>query len=170
VDKPDSIIPLIFTPVVKEFSDVPKEFQDKLSPICDTQSEIESDFKEFTYHPDIDSDENVDDFADDQVHEELGDDVVESSILIFPEVTTVITELIDVFPKDVAHNDISQTPQSHLSIISTALSQKGYKNCRVIVDNESCTNVVFFEIFENDGLKLVPHSTQLRYHDSSLQS
>ena len=29
VDKPDSTIPPIFTPVIKEFSDVPKEFQDK---------------------------------------------------------------------------------------------------------------------------------------------
>jgi len=77
MNKLDSTIPLIFTPVVKEFSDILKEFQDKLSLICDTQPEIESDFKEFTYHPDINSDEDVDDdFADDQVHEELGDDVV----------------------------------------------------------------------------------------------
>ena len=99
MDKLVSIIPPIFTPVVKEFSDVPKEFQDKLSPICDTQSEIESDFKKFTYHPDIDSDEDVDDdFTDDQVHEELGD-VVESSTLISPEVIPVITEFIDVFLK-----------------------------------------------------------------------
>jgi len=64
----------------------------------------------------------------------------------------VITELIDVFPKDVTHNDISQTPSSLLFIISTALSQKEYKNCRVIVDNESGTNV-FFEVFKNNGLK-----------------
>ena len=118
MDKPDSTIPPIFTPVVKEFSDVLKEFQDKPSPICDTQPEIESDSKEFTYHPDIDSDEDVDDFADDQVHEELGDDVEESSIFISPEVTLEITEL-DVFPKDVTHNDISQTPLSYLSIITT---------------------------------------------------
>jgi len=55
MDKPDSAIPLIFTFVVKEFSDVPKK--DKPSPICDTQHEIESDFKKFTYHPDIDSDD-----------------------------------------------------------------------------------------------------------------
>ena len=48
------------------------------------QSEIESDSKKFTYHPDIDSDEDVDDFADDQVHKELGDDVVEFSTFIFP--------------------------------------------------------------------------------------
>ena len=61
VDKSNSTIPLIFTPVVKEFSDILKEFQDKLSLICDTQPEIESDFKEFTYHSDIDSDEDVDD-------------------------------------------------------------------------------------------------------------
>ena len=61
--------------MVKEFSDVTKEFQDKPSSICDTQLEIESDFKEFTYHPNIDSDEDVDyDFTDDQVHEELEDD------------------------------------------------------------------------------------------------
>ena len=89
MDKPGSTIPPIFTPVVKEFSDVSKELQDKPSPICDTQPESESDSKEFTYHPDIDSDEDVDDdFADDQVHEELGNDVVESSILISPEVTS----------------------------------------------------------------------------------
>ena len=67
--KPDSTIPPIFTPVVKEFSDVPKEFQGKPSPICDNQSEIESDSKKFTYHPDIDSDEDVDDFTNDQVYE-----------------------------------------------------------------------------------------------------
>ena len=65
---------------------------------------------------------------DDQVHEELGDDVVEFSTLISPEVTPVIMEVVDIFPKDVTHNDISQTPLSHLSIISTALSQKRYKN------------------------------------------
>jgi len=92
VDKPNSTIPPIFTLVVKEFSDVPKEFQDKPSPICDNQPEIESNFKEFTYHPDIDSDEHIDDdFADDQVREEVGDDVVESSTLIFLEVIPVIT-------------------------------------------------------------------------------
>ena len=59
IDKLDSAIPPIFTPVIKEISDVPKEFQDKPSSICDNQSEIESDSKEFTYHPDINSDENV---------------------------------------------------------------------------------------------------------------
>jgi len=59
VEKPNSTIPLIFTLMVKEFSDVPKKFQDKASPICDTQPEIESDSKEFTYHPDINSDEDV---------------------------------------------------------------------------------------------------------------
>ena len=36
VDMLDSTIPLMFTLIVKEFSDVPKEFQDKQSPICDT--------------------------------------------------------------------------------------------------------------------------------------
>jgi len=159
VDKPYSTIPLIFTPVVKEFSEVSKEFQDKPSPIYDNQPEIESDFKEFTYHPDIDSDEDVDDdFADDQVHVELGDDIVESSTLISDEVIPVIMKLVDIFLKDVTYNDISQTLSSHLSIISIALSQKGYKNCKVIVDNWSCTNVVFFELFENDGLKLLPYS------------
>jgi len=70
--------------LVKEFSDVPKEFQDKLPPIYDTQSEIESDYEEFIYHPDIDSNEDVDDFINDNVDEELGDDIVESSTLISP--------------------------------------------------------------------------------------
>ena len=124
VDKPNSTIPLIFTPVIKEFRDVPKEFQDKPSPICDNQPDIESDSKEFTYHLNIDSDEDIDDdFADDLVHE-LRDDVVESSTLISPKVIPVITKLVDVFSKDVTHNGISQTLSSHLSIISTALSQK----------------------------------------------
>ena len=83
MDKLDITIPPIFTLVVKEFSDVLEEFQDKPSPICDNQPDIESDSKEFTYHPDIDSDEDVDDnFADGQVHEKLEDDVVESSTLI----------------------------------------------------------------------------------------
>jgi len=36
IDKPDSTILSIFTLTVKEFSDVPKELQDKTSPICDT--------------------------------------------------------------------------------------------------------------------------------------
>ena len=77
MDKPDSIFPPIFTLTVKEFSDVSKEFQDKPSLICDNQPEINMIPKKFTYHPNIDSDENIDDdFADDQVHEELGDDVV----------------------------------------------------------------------------------------------
>jgi len=50
--------------------------------------EVEYDFEEFTCHPDIDSDE------------ELDDDNVECSTLIFPEVTPVITEIINVFLKD----------------------------------------------------------------------
>ena len=62
---------------------------------------IEYDSEEFTYHLDIDSDE------------ELDDNYVESNTLIFPEVTT-ITELVDVFPKDVTHNGISQTHLTHL--------------------------------------------------------
>ena len=67
----------------------------------DTQLEIEPDSKEFIYHLDINSDEDVDDdSANDQVHEELGDDV-EFSPLISPEVILVITELVNVFPKDV---------------------------------------------------------------------
>jgi len=169
VDKLNRTIPPIFTSVVKKFSDLLKEFQDKPSHISDNQPEIESDSKKFTYHPDIDSDEYVDDdFLNDQVHEELGDDVVEPNTLIFPEVTPVITEVVDVFPRDVTHNGISQTLLNHLSIISTALSQKGY-NCRVTVDNESCTNVIFFEAFKNDGLKSLP-LTHLRYHGSSPQS
>ena len=48
VDKPDSTILLIFTPVLKAFHIVPKEFQDKPPSICDTQPEIESDYEEFT--------------------------------------------------------------------------------------------------------------------------
>ena len=42
MDKPDITIPPIFTHIVKEISDVPKEFKDKPSPICDNQPEIES--------------------------------------------------------------------------------------------------------------------------------
>jgi len=54
------------------------------------------------------SDADVDDdFANDQVHEELGDDVIESSTLISPIVILVITELVNVFPKDVTHKGIS---------------------------------------------------------------
>ena len=60
--------------------------------------------------------------------------------------------------KDVTRNGISQTHLTYLPIISTAFSQIGYKNCKVIVNNENCTNAVFFELFENDGLKSLPHS------------
>ena len=179
VDKPDSTIPLIFTLVLKAFHIVPKEFQDKPPPICGTQPEIESDSEEFTYHPDIDFGEDLDDdFIDDQVNEELSGDIVEFSTLISSEVTSVITEIIDVFSKDntpissevttiaelvdiFLHDltrNISQIHLTHLHIVTTIFSQKRYKNCRVIVDNRSCTNVVFFEVFENDGLKLLPHS------------
>ena len=129
--------------MLKEFSDVSKEFQDKSPLTCDTQPEIKSDSEEFIYHPDIDSDFDKDvddDFTDGQVDKELSDNIVESSIFIFSKITPVITELIDVFSKDVIHNGISQTPFSYLSIVSTALSQKENKNCRVIVDNRSCTN------------------------------
>ena len=91
---------MVITFVLKEFTDVAKKFQDKPSPIYDTQPEIESDSEEFTYYSDIDSDfdEDIDnDFADDQVDEKLGDDIVQSSTLIFPKVTPVITKLVDVF-------------------------------------------------------------------------
>ena len=64
-----------------------------------TQPEIEYDSEEFKYYPDMDSDE------------ELDDDIVES--LIFLEVTT-ITELVDIFYKDVTRNGISQTHLTHL--------------------------------------------------------
>jgi len=144
VDKPNSTIPPKFTIVVKEFNDVPKEFQDKPPLICDTQPEIEYDSEEFTYHPDINFDK-------------IDDDNVDSSTLIFYEVTT-IKELADVFPKDMTCNGINQTHLTDLPIVSTAFSQIEYKNCRVIVDNESCTNVVFFDVFENDGLQSLPHS------------
>jgi len=128
--------------VVKEFSDVSKQFQDKPSPIYDIQFEIESDSKKFTYQRDIDSDEDVDDdFADDQVHEELGDDVVKSSTLISPEVTPVIIDLVDVFLKDVTHNDISQTRSSLL--LALPYHKKDTRTV-VIVDNRSCTNVSIF--------------------------
>ena len=60
VDKPDSTIPQIFTPVLKTFHIVSKEFEDKIPLICDSQPEIEYDSEEFTYHPDIDFDENLD--------------------------------------------------------------------------------------------------------------
>jgi len=104
-----TILPVV-TSTLKKFSDVSKEFQDKPIPICDTQPEIEIDSDEFIYRPDIDSDfdEDVDDdFADDQVDEELGDDIVQSRTLIFSEVTSVITGLVDIFPKNVTHNSIS---------------------------------------------------------------
>jgi len=65
----------------------------------------------------------------------------------------VITEF-NVFPNP---RD-TDTPLTHFLIVSTALSQIRYKNCRVIVDNRSRTNAVFFEVFENDGLKSLPHS------------
>ena len=61
--------------------------------MCDILPEIESDSEEFTYHPDIDSDFDKD--------VELGDDILEFSTLIFPEVIPVITELVDVFLKDI---------------------------------------------------------------------
>ena len=72
-----STIPLVVTFVLKEFSDAPKELQNKSPPICDTQLEIESDFKEFTYHADINPD----------FDKELGDDIIESKTLIFPHTT-----------------------------------------------------------------------------------
>jgi len=58
-----STISPVITSVLKQFSDIPKEFQDKPPPTCDTQLEIESDSGEFTYHSNIDSDfdEHVDD-------------------------------------------------------------------------------------------------------------
>ena len=75
VDKLDSTIPPIFTPAVKDSSDISKELQDKSPLICDTQPEIEYDSEEFTYHPDLNSNEKLD------------DDLIESSTLIFSEVT-----------------------------------------------------------------------------------
>ena len=149
VNKLDSIVPPIFTPVVKEFNDVPKEVQNKPPPICDTQPKIEYDSEDFTYHSDIDSDEEQD------------DDIVEFKTLIFPEVT-IITELVDLFPNDMTCNGIRHTHLTYLSIISTAFLQIGYKNCKVIVDNESFTNAVFFELFKNNGLKSLPHSHPFR--------
>jgi len=72
--------------VITEFSNFPNESQDKPPLICDTRSEIESYSVEFTYHPYIDSDVNEDldnDLTDNQDEEAFGDDIVESSILIF---------------------------------------------------------------------------------------
>ena len=103
LEEPDTPTPPIVIPMITEFRDVPKEFQVKSPPICDTYPEIESDFKELTYHPDIDSNFNEDvddDLKDDQVDEELGDDIIESSSLIFLKAIIVITRINDVFPKD----------------------------------------------------------------------
>jgi len=151
---------------------------------------IESDSDEFTYHSYIDSnvDKDLDDLTDDDNEEAFDDDIVESSISIFPELTPVITKIIDVpkdnilihlkvtsvimkfvdvFPKDITSNNIRDTILTYFPIVSTPLSQIEYKKCRVIVDNESCTNAVFFEIFENDGLKSLLHSHTFKV--SSLQ-
>ena len=72
----------------------------------------------------------------------IGDDIAESSTLISPAVTqvimeitdvflqtitevTIITELVDVFTKDVTRNGISQTHLTHLPIVSTTFLQIG---------------------------------------------
>ena len=76
--------------MITEFSDVPNESQDKPTLICNTQPEIKFNSDKFTYHPYIDSDvdEGLDDLTDDQDEEAFGDDIVESSIPIFPEVNS----------------------------------------------------------------------------------
>ena len=68
--------------MLKEFSDALKESQDKLPLICDTQSDVESPkvTPVITISTDI--------FPKD-------------SILIPPEVTTVIAKFVDVLSKDV---------------------------------------------------------------------
>ena len=98
-----SIIPSVATPVVIELSDVLNKYQDKPPLICDIQPEIESESDEFTYHQYIDFNVNEDiddDLTDDQDEEALGDGIVESTTLIFSEVTPVITKITDVSLKD----------------------------------------------------------------------
>jgi len=51
-------------------------------------------------------------------------------------------ELVDVFSKDVIGNGMSQTYLTHLPIVSTAFSQLGDKNCRVVMDKGKCTNAI----------------------------
>ena len=78
------------------------------------------------------------------------------NILIPPEVTTVITEFVDVFSKNITPNCIKDTHLTHLPTWHCIFTIR--RQTVVIMDNESCTNAVFFEAFENDGLKLLPIS------------
>jgi len=55
-------------------------------------------------------------------------DVLKDSILIPLEVTSVITEFVDIFAKDITFNCIRDTLLTHFPIISTVLSQIGFKN------------------------------------------
>jgi len=60
-------------------------------------------------HTDSDVDEDIDDdLTDDQGEKTLGNDIVESSIPIFPGVTPVITEITNI-----PHKDSSDSSRSH---------------------------------------------------------
>jgi len=54
-------------------------------------------------------------------------DVSKDNILIPPEVTSVITEFVDVLPKDITPNYSRDTPLTHFPIVNTTLSQIRHK-------------------------------------------
>jgi len=123
----------------------------KITIIDRTPTEAtESDSDEYIYHPDVDTDE-------------------ESS------------------SDDVGLNCIRPTPSTHLSVVKyvpSPLAEKidwrrtatfhtftkiGDKSCKVIVDSESCINVISSKLCENLGLEIIPHLTHSKCIGLTLQ-
>ena len=88
--------------------------------------------------------------------EELDDDFDDDH-----EVKTLYTAALVVpLHKPKKKNDRKGTAIFH------TFNKLGDKNCKVIVNSESCINAVSSEVIENDELKVLPHPTRIRYHGS----
>ena len=112
----DNTVLLVVTSALKEFSDIPKESQDKPPTIYDTQPNVVSRSHLVIM-------EFIDVFAKD-------------IILISLKVSTVIKEFVDIFSKDIAPNSIRDTHFTHLLIVSTAFSQKNIRTVKSLCTME----------------------------------
>jgi len=99
---------------------------------------IESDSDEYTYHPDVETDD-----------ESSSDDVSLNCIRPTPSTHLSIVKCVpSPLTKQV---DWKRTATFH------TFTKIGDKSCKVIVDNGSCINAISSRLCENLGLKIRPH-------------
>jgi len=98
----------------------------------------ESDFGEYTYHPDVDTDD-----------ESSSDDVGLNYIKPTPSTHLYIVKC--VLSPSAERDNWRRTVTFH------TFTKIRNKSCKVIVDSESCIDAISCKLYENLGLEIIPH-------------